>query len=113
MHYPVHSPIRRNVSPTVLSVALVVFAAAWFSSAWIFYATNLDSKDGVSAAPVWSLGVLILVPLISVVLAPCMVQGRRAGGGKLHGVDYVALLAAVSPVIFIVIMYAVAYVRNG
>jgi cytochrome bd-type quinol oxidase subunit 2 len=112
MHYPTHQPNHRRLSPSVLSAALVVFAAAWFIAAWVFHAANEHSKDGVFGAPVWTLGVLVLVPVISLVLAPCMVQERRSEG-SLHKIDYVALLAAVSPVIFLVILFVVYYVQNG
>ena len=113
MHFPTYQPNHRRLSPTVLSAALVVFAAAWFIAAWVFHAANENSKDGVFRAPVWSLGVLVLVPVISLVLAPWMVQERRAEGGNLHKIDYVALLAAVSPVIFLVILFVIYCLQNG
>jgi hypothetical protein len=104
---------HRRLSPTVLSAALLVLAALWFVSAWVFHVTNLHSKDGFFGAPVWALVLLVLVPLTSLVLAPCLVQERRSEGGRLHLVDYVALAAAVAPLVFVGALFLVVLLRYG
>ncbi len=97
----------------MLSAALLVLAGLWFVSARVFHVANLDSKDGVFAAPVWSLGILLLVPVTSLVLAPSLVHERRVGGGKLHLIDYAALVAAVAPFLFVAGLCVVALLRYG
>ena len=92
---------------------MLVLVVAWFVGVWVFHVTNLHSKDGVFGAPVWSLGILLLVPLISLVLAPCLVQERRAQGSKLRGVDYAALGAAVAPLLFVGGAFMVSVLRYG
>ena len=90
------SPHSR-VSPTVLSSVLIAFAALWFVSAYVFYVTNLGSKDGVSAAPLWTMLLLVLIPLSTLIVGPWLVRARRADYQRLQPVDYYALAAAFAP----------------
>jgi len=90
------SPHSR-VSPTVLSSVLIAFAALWFVSAYVFYVTNLGSKDGVSAAPLWTMLLLVLIPLSTLIVGPWLVRARRADYQRLQPVDYYALAAAFTP----------------
>jgi hypothetical protein len=105
--------IHRRLPPTVISAALLIFAGVWFVSARIFHVANLHSKDGVFGAPVWSLGILFLVPLTSLVLGPCLVHERRTAWGKLHLVDYAALVAALAPFLFVAGLCVTALLRHG
>ncbi len=97
----------------MLSAALLLFAGLWFVAARVFHVANLHSKDGVFAAPVWSLGILLLVPLTSLVLAPSLVHERRLDGGKLHPIDYAAVVAALAPFLVVASLCVVAFLRYG
>jgi hypothetical protein len=97
----------------MISAIILVLTSVWFVSAWVFHITNLHSKDGVFGAPVWSLGILLLVPLASLVLAACSIQERRTEGGKLRLIDFGALAAAASPVLFSAGVFLVSVLRYG
>lgn len=105
--------IQPRLSPTLISTTILVLTAMWFVSAWVFHITNLHSKDGVFGAPVWSLGILLLVPLTSLVLALWLVQERRTEGSKLRLIDFTALVAVVAPVLFIGGVFLVSVLRYG
>jgi len=96
--------LQPRVSPTVLSSALIGFSALWFISAWVFHVTNRSSKDGVFGAPVWTLLLLVLIPLSTFLLAPWLFRARHAGGERLRPIDYCALVAGVAPFAFVGIL---------
>ena len=104
------SPHSR-VSPTVLSSALIAFAALWFISAYVFYVTNLGSKDGVSAAPLWTMVLLVLIPLSTLIVGPWLVRARRVDGQRLLPVDYCALAAAFAPLAIMAALFIYVFVR--
>jgi hypothetical protein len=104
------SPHSR-VSPTVLSSALIAFAALWFISAYVFYVTNLGSKDGVSAAPLWTMVLLVLIPLSTMIVGPWLVRARRIDGQRLLPVDYCALIAAFAPLAITGALFIYVFVR--
>lgn len=92
---------QARLSPTVLSSVLIALSALWFISAYVFYLTNRESKDGVFGAPVWALLFLTLVPLSTFFLAPCLIGARRHDGQRLSVVDYWALAAGIAPFAFV------------
>jgi hypothetical protein len=95
-----------RVSPTVLSAALVAFALLWVVGARVFYVTNLQSKDGVSAAPTWALGAVIIIPIVTAfVLIPALVRARRGNGERLRAFDYIALAIAGGPLLYIASLF--------
>jgi len=104
--------VQSRISATVLSSALIVSAAVWFVSAWVFYLTNRSSKDGVFGAPVWALLFLVLVPLSACILAPLLVKVRRCHGERLRAVDYCALAAGVAPFAFVGVLLLVFFITR-
>ena len=106
-----HASDTIRVSPTVISSAMIAFSCLWVVSAWVFYVTNRHSKDGVFGAPVWALLFLVLVPLSTFVLAPCLVKARRTEEQRLKALDYCALLAGMAPFIFVGAILLIYYCR--
>jgi uncharacterized membrane protein YhdT len=108
-------PTTRKAMPaTVLSGGLIAVSLLWFASAWVFHVANLQSTDGIFDAPVWSLLVLLLGPLVSLVLGPWLVRARRVDGQRLRAVDYLALLAGVAPFVFVGVTFLLLYLhRDG
>lgn len=104
------SPHSR-ISPTVLSSVLIAFAALWFVSAYVFYITNLGSKDGVSAAPLWTMLLLLLIPLSTLIVGPWLVRARRADSQLLGPIDYCALAAAFAPLAIVAALFIYVFVR--
>ena len=94
-----------RVSPTVLPSAMIALSALWFISAWVFDVANRNSKDGVFGAPVWALGVLVLIPFSTlVILTPCLLRARWEGEGRLRLFDYCGLAVGLSPFLFVLIL---------
>ena len=104
-----HTSPQSRISPTVLSGTLIAFSALWFLSAYVFYLTNLNSKDGVFDAPVWALLFLTLIPLTTFLLAPRLVRARRVDGQRLRAIDYCALTAGVAPFLFVGALVLIFY----
>src|SRR5438477_11929236 len=102
--------IQSRVSPTVLSGTLIGFSVLWFASAYVFYLTNRQSKDGVFGAPVWALLFLTLVPLSTFLLAPLLLRARRVDGQRLKAIDYCALAAGVAPFAFVGALFLIFFV---
>jgi len=100
-----------RVSPTVLSSVLIAFAAIWYISAYVFYVTNLGSKDGVSAAPLWTMLLLVLVPLSTLIIGPWLIRARRVAGQHLRPVDICALVAAFMPLVISGVLFVYVFVR--
>src|SRR5262245_12702567 len=96
-----HASPQSRVSPSVLSSALIAFSVLWFASAYVFHVTNRGSKDGVSAAPLWTMLLLVLIPLNTLVLGPWLIKARRGDGQRLRAIDYCAFAAAAAPFAFI------------
>src|SRR5437588_12414551 len=96
---------KSRVSPIVLSAALIAFQVLWCASIFVFRVTNQSSKDGVSAAPLWTMLVLLLVPLSTIILGPWLVRARRVDGHRLHAVDYCALVVRLVPLAFVGILF--------
>jgi len=94
-------PTQSRISATVLSSGLIVFSLLWFAAMLVFHVTNLQSKDGVFGAPVWTLLILVLVPLVTLILTPLLFSARRAESQQLKVVDYCALAAAAAPFAFV------------
>jgi uncharacterized membrane protein len=107
-------PKSRRVTPTVLSLALILFSALWFVSARIFYVANRHSKDGIFQAPIWTLLFLVLVPLSSFLLGTALFRARQSEDQPLSVIDYCALAAGLAPFVFLVFLFvnAAAHVRN-
>lgn len=103
---------QSRVSPTVLSSALITFSALWFISAYVFYLTNRESKDGVFGAPVWALFFLTFIPLSTFLLAPSLLRARRVDGQRLRGVDYCALMAGVAPFAFVAVLFLMLFLTK-
>jgi hypothetical protein len=95
-----HVSAKSRVSPTVLSGALIAFQILWCASIYAFRVANRSSKDGVSAAPLWAMGVLLLVPLSTMILGPWLVRARRVDGQRLQAVDYCALVLGSAPLAY-------------
>jgi uncharacterized membrane protein YhdT len=93
-----HASSQSRVSPTVLSITLIAFSIVWFISAYVFQVTNRGSKDGVSAAPLWTMLLLVLIPLSVLVIGPWLVRARRVEDQRLQPIDYCALVAGFAPV---------------
>jgi hypothetical protein len=103
---------QSRVSPTVLSSVLIAFSVLWFASAYVFYLTNRQSKDGVFGAPVWALLFLALVPLSTILLGPWLLRARRVDGQRLRAIDYCALVAGVAPFAFVGILFLIFFVTR-
>jgi hypothetical protein len=106
-----HTTPHSRISPTVLSSGLIAFSALWFVSAYVFYITNRGSKDGVSAAPLWTMLLLVLIPLSTLVIGPWLVRARRVDSQRQRLVDYCALIAGSAPVAIIAALFIYAFVR--
>lgn len=98
---------QSRVSPTVLSSMLIAFSTVWFVSAYVFYLTNRNSKDGVFGAPIWALLFLTLIPLSTFLLAPWLLRARRGAGERLRAIDHCALVAGVAPFAFVGILFLI------
>ena len=101
-----------RITPAVVSSTLIAFSALWFVSAYVFYVTNRQSKDGVFGAPVWSLLLLTLVPLSTFLLAPLLLRARRVDGQRLRAIDYCALAAGVAPFAFVGVLFLILYLSR-
>jgi len=77
------------------------FSALWFTSALVFYLANRTSRDGIFGAPVWTMAVLIVVPLTTFVFAPWLLSARSAAGQRLRMIDHCAIAAALAPFVVI------------
>jgi hypothetical protein len=104
-----HVSARTRVSPTVISGALISFQVLWCISLCVFGITNRGSKDGASAAPLWSIALLLLVPLSTLVLGPWLLRARRGDGQKLQVVDYCALVLGFAPVAFFGVLFVISF----
>jgi hypothetical protein len=82
------APSQIRVSPTVLSIALIAFSILWFVSAHVFYNSNKGSKDGISNAPLWTYLFLLMIPGISFLIGPVLLEARRVEGQRLSLIDY-------------------------
>ena len=107
------APLPRRIPATALSGGLIGLALLWFASAWVFHDANRQSKDGVFGAPVWTLGALVLVPLATLLLVPWLIVARRSDGQRLHGLDYLALLAGAAPFAFAGARFVGIFLRAG
>lgn len=96
-----------RVSPSVISGVLIALSVTWFVSAWVFYLTNRQSKDGVFGAPVWVLLLLVLVPGSTFLLVPSLFSARRSEGQHLRRIDYCALGAGIAPFAFLAALFLV------
>ena len=101
-----------NITPTVLSSALVVSGALWSVAAYAFQVTNRHSKDGVFGAPLWALVVLALVPLSTLVLAPWLVRARHTAKQRLGSFDCLALAVGAVPFVVVGGIYLVAFLTR-
>ena len=101
-----HLPQIR-VSPTVLSCASIGYSVLWFASAFAFYLTNRQSKDGWSAAAVPVMWGLFILPLLALVVAASLLSYRRAQRERLRFVDYFAIAAAGAPFALVGILFLV------
>ena len=106
-----HTSPQSRVSPTVLSSALIAFSIIWFASAYVFHVTNRGSKDGVSAAPLWTMLLLVLIPLSVLVVGPWLLRARRVDGQRLRPIDYFALVAGLAPVAILGSLFIYVFVR--
>jgi uncharacterized membrane protein YhdT len=88
---------------------LIAFSVLWYISAYIFYLTNRNEKDGVFGAPVWDLLSVLLIPFITLLFAPWLVRARRIGGQRLHVIDYCALVAGFVPFLSIGVILLVLF----
>ena len=104
-----HTTPQTRISPSVLSGILIAFSALWFVSAYVFYLTNRNSKDGVFGAPVWDLLFVTLIPVIMLLLAPWLVIARRVAGQHLRAIDYWALTAGFAPFAFVGILFLILF----
>lgn len=101
---------QSRISPTVLPSAMIALSVLWFAAAWMFYITNRNSKDGVFGAPAWTLVILLLIPLSTlVILTPCLLRARWEENERLRLFDHCGLGAAVSPLVFLGILILIIF----
>ena len=108
-----HASPHSRLSPTVLSSVVIILSSLWFASAYAFYLTNRQSKDGWSATPLPAMLALILVPLLMPFLAPWLVSARRAERQRLRAIDRVALGAAAAPFVFFAALVVVLLILTA
>ena len=87
-----------RVSAAALSSVLIAFSVIWFASACVFQVTNRDSKDGFSSAPLWTMLLLVLIPLSVLIVGPWLLKARRVDGQRLRWIDYCSLVFGFAPV---------------
>jgi hypothetical protein len=90
-----HSVVRNRVSPSVLSIALLIGSAVWFVSACAYYATSAF-KDEWSATPLFWMLIVIVTPAICFAIGMILVDTRQHS--RLSRLDWCALVAALFPV---------------
>jgi len=88
-----HALHRIQVSPFVLSAALVVCSAAWFVGAYSLCVTREKTIDGWSATPLIGMLPLALSPLSCLILGFMVVQSRHQCRDKLTMLDWCGLFA--------------------
>jgi len=91
----IHSLIRNRVSPSALSVALLICSAVWFICACAWYVTSA-SKDDWSATPLFWMLTLMVTPAICFTIGVDLVNTRQQS--RLSWFDWCALVAAFFPV---------------
>jgi hypothetical protein len=104
-----HTSPQSRISPTVLSGTLIAVSTLWFVLALVFNLTNQDSKDGVFGAPVWDLLSITVIPFAALVFAPWLVVARRLAGQRLRAIDYFALIAGITPLACIGILFLILF----
>ena len=101
--------LRTRIAPTVLAMLLIAGAVLWFGAAYAFVEANRGSKDGISAAPVWAMILLLMIPSSTFALGPMLVSARREEGARLRWIDYCGLAAGAAPFIAMGILFLMIY----
>src|ERR1041384_666159 len=86
-----HATSNIRVSPSALSVALLVCATLWLSGAVGWYVMS-DSKDGWSTTPLLWMLILTVTPVLCITCAIALVIARR--DSRFTVLDWCALSAA-------------------
>ena len=108
-----HASPHSRLSPSVLSRVVIVLSSLWFASAYAFYFTNRQSKDGWSATPLPAMLALVVVPFLMFVLVPWLVTARRAERQRLRIIDRLALGAAAAPFVFVAVLLVVLLILTA
>ena|ERR1035437_4004961 len=86
-----HASGRSQISPTVFSVALLVYAAICFGGAGAWY-VHRNSKDGWSETPAAWMIPLLASPILCSVIGLALVYSRHRLGNRLTWIDWCALV---------------------
>lgn len=107
--------LQSRIWPTGFSVSLIALTAIWFVSVHVFDVANEHDKDGITGAPVWDLGLLLLIPITSFVLAPLLIRARWVNREKLRVVDYCGLASGIAPFAYIGMLIVKSWIaiRSG